>query len=92
MNDGMEIVAIQSYVLNNKELVFIDYQPRSIPGFTSDIAEVVGCRWDQTEALLRAADALEDSNHFEVKRLELRAKRVDQEIQPAQIKVIITAA
>lgn len=74
---------------------FIDFSPRGVPGFESNIAEVLRCSPNQTQNLLDAVDTIEeDDHHFSVERTVERPR--DQgskgEILPERIRVTITPA
>lgn len=48
---------------------FTDFEPRDVPGFKSDIADVFHCSENQTDNLLKAVDILEDDHHYRVDRV-----------------------
>lgn len=51
---------------------FTYYVPRDVPGFESDIADVVGCSRSQTNNLLDAIDIIDEEDHrFHVRREQL---------------------
>jgi len=56
-------------IVVKRPIRFTDYDPRNVPGFTSNIASVVNCSDNQTANLLAAVDTLEDDSHFLVEKV-----------------------
>ncbi len=67
-------------------LAFVDYEPRSA-GFSSDIAQVLGCDPSQNSVLLDVIADLEEDHHFEIRRLTLREAITGKKFYPAKIRV-----
>lgn len=82
------------HIVESGSLIFMDYEPRGIVGFESDIAKKMGCSSNQTENLLRAFDAIEDDQHFEItkERVSERDSGSHGKTIPAIIRVTITPA
>lgn len=75
-------------------LIFIDYEPRGVPGFESDIAEVLNKSSNQTPNLLAAVDSFADDHHYDVFRKPVGApiKGSKGKTYPQKYKVTITTA
>ena len=73
---------------------FTDYEPRGIPGFTSDIAEVFHCSENQTDKLLEAVDAVADDHHFLVERVPITDSQSGSKgkTYPRKYKVTVSPA
>lgn len=73
---------------------FKDYEPRGVPGFQSDIAQVFKCSENQTAKLLEAVDIIADDQHFEVRREEIKPSTAGSKGKsyPKEIRVIVSAA
>jgi len=71
---------------------FTDYEPRGIPGFTSDIAKVLGCSESQTDKLLAAVDAVADEHYFLVERVPITDLRPGSKgkTYPRKYRVTVT--
>lgn len=94
MPNAMTSGDIAMEVTLRRVLSFVDFEPRGIPGFESDIATVLQCSPHQTSNLLDAVDIVEDDHHFLVVRKEERAKSTGSKGEPipAMIRVTITPA
>lgn len=85
----IEVVTSRS---DGKIFTFVDYEPRGVPGYESDIARVYGCSQNQTQHLLDAVDELEQSGqHFSVIREVMRPRDsgLKGEVIPAKIRVTV---
>jgi len=73
---------------------FIDYEPRDVPGFTSDIAQVFKCSENQTESLLAAVDNVAEDQHFNVRRetVEESTSGTKGKQYPKKIRVTVSPA
>ncbi|HWT40194.1 MAG TPA: hypothetical protein VN081_02905 [Dongiaceae bacterium] len=77
---------------DGKVFAFVDFDPRGVPGYTSNIAEVYGCSEHQTQHLLDAVDELKDMPHFIVDPYGMRPCVCGEDgevIVPAEIRVTV---
>jgi hypothetical protein len=81
------------FVAENRSIRYNIYEPSDWPGYSSNIAQVVGCSPNQTDNLLRAVDMLADDHHYVVSAPKLvREASTDQEFRPAQYEVTVSLA
>lgn len=77
-----------------RPISFTDYEPRDVPGFTSDIAHVFGCSENQTKRLLDAVDTLADDHHFSVVRTPVGEVQAGSKgkVYPRKLNVTVSPA
>ena len=73
---------------------FKDYEPRGVPGFTSDIAQVFKCSENQTENLLEAVDILAEDPHFLVRKEPIGVSTIGSKGKsyPQEFRVTVSPA
>ena len=73
---------------------FIDYTPRGVPGFDSNIARVFRDSPNQTKNLLEAVEVLRGDHHFVVEEAEVQPSSAGSHGKqyPKQVKVRVSAA
>lgn len=80
-------------VMSRGVVRFIDYVPRGEPGYTSNIATVLGCSENQTKNLLNAVDVLRGDQHFLVEGYDdVHDTEDSQGAPPREVHVTITSA
>ena len=67
-NSGNARVADVMALAVERKFAFDDWEPRGVPGFQSNIAEIFHCSENQTTKLLEAVDIVAEDPHFEVHR------------------------
>ena len=67
MSGNARVADVMALAVERK-FTFTDWEPRDVPGFQSNIAEVFQCSENQTTKLLEAVDIVAEDPHFEVQR------------------------
>lgn len=93
----MSKTSVRPHVLSRvveRPVTFVDYEPRGVPGFESNIAKVFDLSENQTSNLLEVADSLVEDHHFNVERVPDKASVSGSKgkTYPQAIKVTISPA
>ena len=93
MTGNMRVLDVMSLAVE-RTFGFIDYEPRDVPGFNSDIAQVFKCSENQTESLLAAVDTLAEDPHFNVRRVTIEESTTGTKGKqyPKKVRVTVSPA
>lgn len=77
-----------------RPFTFDDYEPRNVPGYTSNIASIFRCSENQTGKLLEAVDNLAAGHRHVVDRrpVEYAEPAAEGEERPRKYRVTVSSA